>query len=376
VRDWRQTFEYPFPIDAWDPVARFVRDTLGWDWPQVWFFTFLIYGPLEKLLVPYLGGYLVLGGPIANWRPDIEALLTGFVEFPFFFAFYIWTGRGIGNLFVSLARNKSFSDEQRYATFLQKAQSAFDRWWWPALSFGIACIIVLIMHFVNWAPNSSLPPWWIDGGLTARLLSLFLIGCVAYAFVQVLIREILAVFWLQRLWNEMGEDLVVHPYHVDRAGGLGAIGQHAANLAVFVMMIMLFIIMATLLPTLRTTQPVALWSPLISLIWVLYFLIVPSIFYLLIWPPHKTMVKVCTTRLNAIASQIEQQLAAAEMNASDYSKLPKILEHIKNLKTVHAELADDLPGWPINARVQRQLRLSVLLPVIYSLITLAIDLLK
>ena len=31
ARDWRQSFEHDFPVDAWDPVARFIRDVLGWE---------------------------------------------------------------------------------------------------------------------------------------------------------------------------------------------------------------------------------------------------------------------------------------------------------------------------------------------------------
>lgn len=377
ARGWRQTFEHPFPVDAWDPVARVIRDRLGWDWPQVWFFALLIYGPIEKLLLPYLGAYLVLGANVRGWRPDVEALLTGFVEFPFFWAFYLWTGRGIGNLFMSLARNKSFADEQRYAAFLSRAQAAFDRWWWTLLSFALAGLVVLLMQFVNWAPDAPVPPWFIDGGVRARAISLLLIGCVAYVLAQILIREILTIVWLRRLWNEMGDQLVVHPYHADRAGGLGAIGQHAANFAAFVMMVMLFIIMATLLPTIRTPgAAIQLWSPLIVLVWTLYFTITPSIFFMLIWPPHKTMSRACSVRLNALSAEIEQQLRDAEASAtSDQSKLPDLLSRINNLKALYSTLKDDLPDWPINARIRMQLRFSTLLPVIYSLITLALDLL-
>lgn len=375
ARNWRQTFEHPFAVDAWDPVSRLIRDRLGWDWPQVWFFALLIYGPLEKLLIPYLGGYLVLGTNVRGWRPDVEALLTGFVEFPFFWAFYLWTGRGIGVLFTSLARNKSFADEQRYAAFRDRAQSAFDRWWWTLISFVLAIVVVLLMHLVNWKPDAPIPPWFIDGGSPARLLSLFLIGCVAYALAQILIREILTIVWLRRLWNELGDQLVVHPYHADRAGGLGAIGQHAANFAVFVMMVLLFVIMATLLPTIRDADvPIQLWSPLIVVVWALCFTLIPAIFFMLIWPPHKTMSRVCSARLNVLSAEIEEQLRAAEASATtDQVQLPQLLEKVTQLKALHGTLQSDLPDWPINARIRTQLRFSSLLPVVYSLITLALD---
>lgn len=265
ARDWRQSFEHDFPVDAWDPVARFIRDVLGWDWLRLWFFAFLVYGPVEKLLLPYLGGYLHLGGTIYEWRPDLEALLNGFVEFPFFFAFYLWTGRGISELFVSLARNNSFRDGASYAEFSARVRRDFDRWGWSVLSFVVSGIAVVAMHRVMWAPDAELPPWFGDEQTYPRLLSLFLIGGVAYAVAQIVIREILAVKWLRRLWREMGGEVVIHPYHPDGAGGLGAVGRHAVSLAYFILMFMLFILMGTLLPSLREPGGplVTFWSPLI-----------------------------------------------------------------------------------------------------------------
>lgn len=375
--NWRRTFEYPFPVDAWDPVSRFIRDRMGWDWPQIWFFALLLYGPIEKLLLPWLGGYLRLGigADLSTWRPDIEALLTGFVEFPFFLAFYIWTGRGIGELFQSLARNRSFSDEQRYAEFRDRAAASYDRFLWTVLSVVIALIVIVLMQFVNWSPNAAITPWFEDIKKLwwPRLISLGMIGLVGYALAQILIREILTIVWLRRMWNELHDDLVVHPYHGDGAGGLGAIGQHAANFAAFVMMITLFFIMATLLPKLRDPSvTLQLWSPLIVLIWLLYATLVPVIFLVLIWPPHSLMVRIRQQRLTRIAEQIETQVTAAESNAADTTQLPASLQRIDQLRSIRSIL-QELPTWPLNAVVLRQIRLSSLLPIVYSLLTLGLD---
>lgn len=385
---WRRTFEHPFPVDAWDPVARLVRDRLSWDWPQVWLAAFLVYGLLEKLIMPALGGYLVLcfGGlvwappgvsctGVRDWRPDIEALLTGFVEFPFFLAFYIWTSRGIGNLFSSLARNRSFRDEQRYAQFMDRAAASFDRWWWTALSGLLGLLTVGLMQFVVWAPGTNFSPWFERGGAFPRVISLILIGCVASAVATIVVREIITLVWLQRLWTELGDDLQVRPYHADRAGGLGAIGQHAIAFASFVLMLALFIVMATLLPSLRMPDAaIGIWSPAIALIWILYVCIVPTIYFVLIWPPHHVMQRVRAARINRVANQIDQQLEGIEQTAaSGQGELGEPLKNIEQLKSVYTILKDDLPAWPINARIRRQLSLSALLPIGYSLLTLALD---
>ena len=375
VRDWRRSFEDTFPIDAWDPLARLIR-SLHWDWVQVWFVAFLIYGPIEKLLLPALGGYLTLTGDLHTWRPDIEALLTGFVEFPFFFAFYVWSSHGISDLFVSLAQNNSFRDGERYHSFYEQVSRSFDRWWWTALSFGLALIAVALMHWVMWRPDAPLPPWFGSERVYPRVVSLFLIFWVAYAVAQVVIRELLAGFWLRRLWRDIGDDLVVHPYHADGAGGLGAIGRHVVNLSYFILMIMLFIVMGSLLPSLRTPGQLSpsLWSPLLALVWMLYFTFVPAIFYLLIWTPHCTMRQVRIERLNTIGAQLEAQLDAAEANAKgDQADLSERLKKLQDLKGVQTLLQEDLPTWPLNRRLWRRLSLSSLLPVLSTVLTLVLE---
>jgi hypothetical protein len=206
ARNWRNpaTDEHPLHVDAWDPFARLIRVRLGWDWLQFALVAWLIYGPVERLLLPALLGYLHLSGDVRTWVPDVEALLTGFVEFPFFLGFYLWTGQAIGDLFLSLERNQSLARPDRYEPFLTRVSASFDRWFWPVISFGFAVLAVLVGQFVLWGAGAKLQPWWINGGLVPRVMALALIGVVAYAVCQVVTRELLAALWLRRLWRELG----------------------------------------------------------------------------------------------------------------------------------------------------------------------------
>jgi hypothetical protein len=375
---------HSFSLDTRDPVARFLRKALKLDWLKLWFVALLIYGPIEKLLIPYIGGCLNLSGSITKWVPHVEALLTGFVEFPFFLAFYLWTGRGIANLFMSLGCNKSFADQERYTSFMQRVEAACDHWWCWVLSAGLAFIAVLLMHFVTWGPNAIVPPWFGERTYE-RILALVLIGFVAYAVAQIVIREILALFWLQGLWDEMGDNLVIHPYHADGAGGLGAIGQHAVTFFYFVMMLMLFIVMASILPSLLEASPhvddaklsLRFWSPLILVIWVLYLILVPFMFFLLIWPSHRAMCKVRDDWLNKVSKQLDEQLGTAEASiVSDRTKLANIMKEVKNLKEIRAIILEDFPTWPISVQTQRLFGFTSALPTAYSLLTVVVDLLR
>lgn len=372
-----------FSIDCQDPLARFLGHTLKLDWLKLWFVAVLIYGPVEKLLIPAFGGYLDLSGGIREWTPHVESLLTGFVEFPFFLAFYLWTGRGIPNMFDNLARNKCFTDGQRYEAFLERVKVSFNNRWWSLLSVVSAVIIILLMNFIVWGPDAVVPPWFGDR-LYARLISLVLVGFVVYAIAQTLIRETLTILWLRRLWDEMGDSLVIHPYHADGAGGLDAIGQHTAAFFYFVIVLLLFIVMATILPgfleggsaeNVRFT--VRLWSPLIVLIWVVYLVLVPFLFILLISPPHQAMSRLRNNQLNQLSDQLDQQLAAAEASIiEDQAKLEDSLKKIKNLKQMRTVLLEDFPTWPISKQTRRQFNFTSIVPMAYSLLMVVVDVLQ
>jgi hypothetical protein len=367
------------PVEAADPLARLIRSRLGWDWPQLAVVAFLIYGPIEKLVIPAIGGYLALQDGVTHWVPDVEALLTGFVEFPFFWAFYLWTGQGITELFVSLDRNHSWRDPVRYAAFVDRAWRAFDHRWWAAISLAFGAAAAALIHFVAWGPGTRAPPWFGQDNTPHRVLALLLIGLVAYAVAQIVIREVLVIDLLDRLWHELGDCLEIHPYHPDDAGGLGAVGQHAVNVSYFVMMVMLFIVMGTLLPDLRagTVAGVSFWSPLILLMWVLYLTLVPLSFVLLLWPPHRLMLAERERQMRPISVRLDAQLAAAQQSAQgDPGQLPTLLKTIEDLQATRDLVLRDFPSWPINSQVRYQLRLSSLVPAAYTVLTVVLEQVK
>jgi hypothetical protein len=214
------------------------------------------------------------------------------------------------------------------------------------------------------------------------VLALALIALVAYAVAQVVIRELLAVVWLRRLWSELGDALKVNPYHEDGAGGLGAIGRHAVNFFVFIMMVMLFIVMGSLLPSLLQLEAggaiaFRFWSPLLLLIWSVYLLVVPLMFYLLLWPPHKAMEKVRDLRLRRIGQELDEHLHRAEDNLdADQAPLEGALKEINNLKQVRSVVLGDSPVWPVSAESKRFLGLTSVIPTAYSALTFIVQFLK
>lgn len=254
-----------FSADAGDPVAAFLRRHLHANWPQLLIVAWIIYGPLEKLVLPGLGGYGNLSGDVTAWLPDLESMLTGFVEFPLFFGFYLWSGGDIANVFQRLYENECFTSEVRYLEFVRRVYTVFARARWWILGILIAVVTVLAVQFILWNPNARhvVTPWFeVKRGplLLPRAVSLVLVGVVAYVVSQILIRETLAIIWWRRLWREPGNHLVLHPYHPDDAAGLGAIGRHAIGVSYCLLGMTLFVLMASLVPSLRTGGPRVIYA--------------------------------------------------------------------------------------------------------------------
>jgi len=242
-----------FPTDAGDPVVRFLRDYLRVDWPQAWLVSFLIYGPIEKLILPTLGGYGHLGPDVRLWRPDIESMLTGFVWFPFCFAFYLWMGSDIANVFRRLGHNASFKDPEAYTRFIRTVYASMSRLRWWFIGLGMAALAVLLVAKQLWGPHPKVEPWF-DGYVMPRYVSLVLVGGVAYVVSQILIREWLTLYWWRRMWREVPGGLVLHPFHPDEACGLSAVGLHAIGISYFLAVMTLFVFMGSVLPSLRSDQ--------------------------------------------------------------------------------------------------------------------------
>jgi hypothetical protein len=368
-------------VDNKDPIAYFLRNKLHLNWISLWVIALIYFGFVEKIIVPSALGFLnIIGVGLTEWVPHVEALLTGFVEFPIFLAFYLWSGRGVAELFESLSEKEVFDDQEDYRAYISGVFESMRRRVWLGLSIVFAICAVLAMNFVFWGENAVVPPWF--GPRTYfRIWGLFNIAFVAYAIAQVLIREILVIYWLGRLWREKEDQLVLHPYHYDGAGGLGDIGKHAVTFFFFILVLLLFIIMAIIIPEILKDHPegvgitVRFWSPLLFIASLIYLVIIPFMFVLMIWPAHKIMVKKRDARLSIYSKELDNLLSAADSSASgDHEQLPAILDEIEKLRGLRKVILDDYPTWPIDTQSKLLFGITSSVPTAYSAVSFVVRL--
>jgi hypothetical protein len=177
--------------------------------------------------------------------------------------------------------------------------------------------------------------------------------------------------------------LDIHPYHGDQAGGLGGIGQHTVIFIFFVVVLMLFILMATIIPGfLAQGVPgenisFRLWSPVMVAIWVSYLIVIPCMVFLLIWPAHTVMLTKRAEILNTYSVQLDALLdQAAQYSSQDSKKFAESLEGTENLKKMRALILEDYPVWPLSRESKGMLGVTSALPTLYSGITFIVSVLS
>lgn len=371
-------------IDGNDPVARLVFP--GRLWPTHWWvvplIAFVIYGPVEKLLIPALQGYLSIGGPLKSWRPDLEAMQTGFIGFPVIFAYYAWASARIPRLFRSLHEGELFRNEHR---FLETLADVEGRWWWfnrPIWS--VVSVIVaggLAVGLFGWYmwdydDPKPVPPWFMEGGTLAKVIAVTLLFVVFYLAVRIIATEWILAKTLRRLWDDPEMDLRLWSKR-DEVGGLEDLAQHVTNLIWLVASVFVTVALASALPALREEE-VGRFVVVIVIIWVCYLVIVPAILAGLIWPAHRAMRRQRDARLAGIADRIdartiEVEAALPKAQRGDRVAIRDDIEYIDHLRRLYDWLAEDLATWPVPKILRQQLAWSTLVPFAVTFAPLLLD---
>ena len=119
----------------------------------------------RSFFFPLLQGYFQVGGDVATWRPDIEALVNGFILFPTLLAAYVWQIDGTHRSSCSSPAVSRSRTRVRFQDFMRRATPWFDRPWW-VLSAVLSLIGVAVAHLWLWDPENPKPvaPWWEGWG--------------------------------------------------------------------------------------------------------------------------------------------------------------------------------------------------------------------
>ena len=330
----------------------------------------VVFGLLEKLVLPYLQGYFQVGGPVASWRPDIEALVNGFLLFPTILAAYVWQIDGTHAVFVQFARNESFTDTVRFDAFMRRATPWFDRPWW-IFSAALSLIGIAVAHLWLWDPQNPKPvaPWWEAGEPLSRVVALMLLLPAFYCIMQIVVGQVRLAFTLRRLWREVGSSY--KPVSRNRTSGVKSLSRNVSILATVGAVVLLNVVLGLLLPQIRDTQATPdffLWA---VIIWTAYLVLVPGLTLALLWPAHVAIDERRDERIECIVKAIDARYASAEEKVKASQPAPEI-DELARLRNLRDWLEQDLSAWPLPEPL-RSVAWSTVVPISLTVLTIILD---
>lgn len=329
-----------------------------------------IYGVGEKILLPLLQGYFHVGGDMATWRPDIEALVNGFIFFPTLLAAYVWQIDGTHQVFVQFARGESFADKRRFEDFMRRATPWFDRPWW-ILSTVLALVGVAVAHWWLWDAEhpKPVPPWWESGEPLSRVVALVLMLPAWYCTAQIILGQVRLAWALRRLWREVGSSY--QPVSRNRTSGVNSLSRNVSILTTVGAVVLLNVILGLLLPQIRDTDATPdffLWA---VIIWAAYLVAVPGITLALLWPAHVIIDERRGERIELVVRAIDARYASAEVQLRD-SKPAAEIEELGQLRSLRDWLEQDLSSWPLPEPL-RAVAWSTVVPISLTVLTIVLD---
>jgi hypothetical protein len=329
-----------------------------------------IYGLGEKILLPLIQGYFHVGGDISTWRPDIEALVNGFIFFPTLLAAYVWQIDGTHEVFVQFARGESFADKRRFADFMGRAAAWFDRPWW-ILSAVLGLVGVAVANWWLWDPQNPKPvaPWWQAGEPLSRVVALMLMLPAWYFTSQIVLGQVRLASALRRLWREVGSSY--KPVSRNRTSGVNSLSRNVSILTTVGAVVLLNVILGLLLPQIRDTNATPdffLWA---VIIWAAYLVAVPGITLALLWPAHVIIDDRRDERIELIVRAIDARYASAEDKLRESKPAPEI-DELGQLRSLRDWLEQDLSSWPLPEPL-RAVAWSTVVPISLTVLTIVLD---
>lgn len=293
----------------------------------------------------------------------LSVLLQTFVLFPLLFMIYLLVPVSIAGLFNTLRTNGVIGEHRRhqpsaetYENFVQQLVTWMNRSRWT-----VAILVIVVFYalyrLLLLEPRSPSPvPYWM------RVSAIVIYLPLMYATGMSVVRLLLA--WVFTNWLFYLFPIQVKPLHPDGSGGLGALGR-ILWVSVGIMLWEAFLLIATwLAQNLHWLGP-----PEMILLGAIYVVLTPSLFIGWLVFPHRVMVRVRDEALQPIADEFQQALIQSMSSAErDMRTVVAGTRRLAALKQRYDLVCDTFPTWPLEISVLSRVGVTVILPIVLSLI--------
>jgi hypothetical protein len=342
-----------------DPLANLIRGKKITP-RQAFLGGMLIIGIIEHTLVPIAFGYPnpFNGGLPYIFHYLVDLFQAGFVT-PLAYAIYVWTiatPDTLRSLFVGLRRTPSPESEEKITAWYDGYQASLSR------KGNLFLVSGLTIFYTAWVIYSLLTvgpePWFGRSNYTHLGFVAFTTALAQWVIWWIAVREVLAVGWMRKFFAEK-VDISISPSHPDKCGGLGVIGTHATRFGFFVLTIA--VAFGLQIAVTVSYNAVANVYGIIQLSSLLIFVVlVFYIFYSLLIPAHREMVRYKIEFLTTLSLSIRDQLVSPH----DAKTLAGSARNIGTLSGLYAFVQKELPTWPIKRWILRGVAITTIIEIL------------
>jgi hypothetical protein len=297
--------------------------------------------------------------------------------FPATFYAFMWLPDGVANVINGLKKNKvivvqdSDNQDKSLEAFMSRFLKAYSHIAWILLSIAI---ISVFMGFL-WTPQQKTFYTWQTSSLFIFWYSqvvwflIYLIGFLLF------FRGILTIYWLNYLFKEYKINIkVLHP---DGAGGLSPLGKFSVNIGYILAIYGIGNVMGNLSAARITGQDFLsrmTSDPTSVVIWIIYFILAPILFFLPLGVAHSAMRLAKSEYLEGISDRFNIEIERIQsVLDSGANHLKESIEKIEQIKRLH-DIASRFPVWPFNTSNLVRFFSSILSPLVVSLFSVLIKL--
>jgi hypothetical protein len=320
------------------------------------------YAAVELLLLPW----------IENYSSDPGLYLWQIVLLPTIWVYYaVSRNRGL-KLLQDIEDNSIIEETSAddFSRFAEHARQSLDHPVLAPLAFFGGGLTAALVYFAVWERQP--PPWSFS--LWHMRLSFLVLIANGYAGWMAVLRELVTAYWLSRTCRQF--PIYVHPLHQDRAGGLGFIGIHYQRLTPFVAAIGMWFTLSDILKPITEGQPIAFGKEVIVGL-IVYSVVAPLSFFVPIWSAHTAMKRKKLKIIQEVSAQFDLDFESMRFSLNeDAEVVGQRIQKIKSLQEMHGLVHGAYPTWPFSLQTLRRFSASAALPIVTSLASLVIDLVR
>jgi hypothetical protein len=230
-----------------------------------------------------------------------------------------------------------------------------------------------IFMVIFWIPDQYTFNSWQNTSDFAFWFTIFAWIVMFIAGILLVIKGVLTIIWLNRLFKEF--EVGIRILHPDGAGGLSPLGKFSANIGYVLGIYGIGLVVGNLSEARISGQDYlsVVTQPYVLILWGLYLLLAPVIFFLPLGVAHSTMKKAKDEYVSRISDQFDLEIEKIYPQLSSDTQQFKLgIEKIEQLQRLY-NITSRFPVWPFNHTNLVRFSSSVLTPLALSLLTILLE---